>query len=104
MDANVNMLIRTTNSPDDALQDNHQMCRIPTQTTRLYHTRATALDRWLGVDLVRIDNHRNFVARRSSMTWRGLVKILHGKPFYVYTAHFTAKPVSLPTFMIIAIA
>lgn len=71
--------------------------KIPTRV------QANVLPSFQGAGLERLRSIANIMERRCSITERCLMKILYGRPSYVYIAKLTAKTGNFPKFMTVAI-
>lgn len=54
-----------------------------------------------GAGLMKLETHCNVVERGGSMTARGLIGILPGKPLYGNILNMTAEPMKLRKFMLV---
>lgn len=70
------------------------LCSVVHQVMRPAYLQAAVLVSRCRVGFMTIEIHRNVVGRRCSITARGLMDILPGRPFFVHIANLTAKPLS----------
>lgn len=92
------------NSHNNALRDKFNLLRVAKQIEVSAYTKAAALVSFQSPWLMTIEIHCNVVARGCSVTLRGIMNNLPGKPFYVCIANLTAKPANIPKVMIVSSA
>lgn len=89
---------------EDDEEEEFFLCRVSRPITIPADTQAAVSVSSQGAGLMLVETHMHLAKRRCSMAARGIMEIFPGKPFFLYVANLSGKPVHLPKHMIVAYA
>lgn len=95
---------RNTITESGTRTEEHYLSCVAHQDTIPAYLQAPGLLSSRKAGLMTVETHRNVVEHKFPLTTPGVMDILSSKPFYVYMANLTAKPVNFPKFMTVASA